>query len=803
MKRFLAIILLLIMCMQCMPAMADTLLIAPNPNATPLPFKDVAKDAWYYSDVKSAYNMGLINGKGATDTYQPDAEMTYAEAIKLAACMHQLYTAGEVTLANGTTNWYDTYVEYCKTNSIISKDYDFNAKATRAGYMEIFANALPDEALAQMNIVPNNFIPDIKMTNEAAPAVYKLYRAGILAGVDAEHNCSPKSNIKRSEVAVILSRMMVREKRVSVGFEMEKENELTFGIFADVHNNKNDFANVMDNVYTLSNEGSELDGLILVGDIVYLATKDSMPSASTYAMINANPKFAEVKRSGKLIYAMGNHEFPLNNTAKDVCDLSKKVFTDETGLTPEKVTVIDGYHFITAGPNSYSNDLTAEQEKFIMDSVKAALAADDTKPVFLIIHQPVDSTTYGTYSYKNYSDTLEAFLKAEPRLIVFSGHMHYPSSDPQTIFQVPGGATFVQTTSIMGGNGARTPYVPTSDRHANWPCQAMMMRINKETNVVTLKRFYSCSGIPEYLEGGDWTLDIPAMTEEKGIEKPNLDIYKYTTARADSSKAPFFKEDDKISITEITETTAKVVFPVPQPGADGEDHVAAYYKIEVVNTKSGEVIKSAKRLSDYFLKTKKATYSYPLIDLPADTTFKVTVTPVNPWYVEGKPLTTEFSTPEPKFAPVKTDDEKALRFVYAEAQRNGGFTNYPQGAAIPEFAHMGATNVGTLKYLVEITTPGKYRVFFNGGAAGAAEVKVTIASVDVTEKEDGSEKVTTKETLYEDTFIVSTGELNARKPIPCADIEFKEAGYYTIRFRKNQTPYTISHSGMNIAPIIE
>ena len=81
--------------------------------------------------------------------------------------------------------------------------------------------------------------------------------------------------------------------------------------------------------------------------------------------------------------------------------------------------------------------------------------------------------------------------------------------------------------------------------------------------------------------------------------------------------------------------------------------------------------------------------------------------------------------------------------------------------------------------------------------------KLRLPSVDVTEKEDGSEKVTTKETLYEDTFFVSTGELNARKPIPCADIEFKEAGYYTIRFRKNQTPYTISHSGMNIAPIIE
>ena len=203
MKKLLVFILAMLI---CIPAMAAE-----------IPFKDVPKDSWYYDGVKTAYELGLINGKGAADTYVPDAEMTYAEAIKLAACMHQSYTAGKVTLENGKTNWYDTYVEYCKTNGIIAKDYDFNAKATRSGYMEIFAKALPDEALAQMNNVPDNFIPDVKMDAEYAAPVYKLYRAGILAGVDAAHNCAPNSNIKRSEVAVILSRMMVKENRVSVG----------------------------------------------------------------------------------------------------------------------------------------------------------------------------------------------------------------------------------------------------------------------------------------------------------------------------------------------------------------------------------------------------------------------------------------------------------------------------------------------------------------------------------------------------------------------------------------------------------
>jgi len=184
------------------------------PPEIPFPFTDVLPSHWFYNDVKTAWEQGLVNGTTAT-TYSPDNNLTYAEAIKLAACMHQLYTTGTVTLTNGSPNWYDSYVTYAKNNGIINKDYTWGAQATRAGYMEIFANALPASALAAINTVPDNSIPDVPMTHPQAVAIYKLYRAGILQGVDAAHNCNPGSNIKRSEVAAILTRMMNDTKRVS------------------------------------------------------------------------------------------------------------------------------------------------------------------------------------------------------------------------------------------------------------------------------------------------------------------------------------------------------------------------------------------------------------------------------------------------------------------------------------------------------------------------------------------------------------------------------------------------------------
>ena len=190
-------------------------------------FTDVPESAWYYEDVKGAVESGIVNGKSETE-YKPNDNLTYAEAIKLAACMHQLSEDGVITLKSGSP-WYQSYVDYCVDNGIITKRkaelYNYNDKATRAGYMEIFANALDDNDLNQINYVPDDSIPDVPSSKNYAEGVYKLYRAGILQGVDAEHNCKPLDNIRRSEVAAIITRMMDKEKRVEFSMGIEPENE--------------------------------------------------------------------------------------------------------------------------------------------------------------------------------------------------------------------------------------------------------------------------------------------------------------------------------------------------------------------------------------------------------------------------------------------------------------------------------------------------------------------------------------------------------------------------------------------------
>ena len=214
MKRWISLALALVVCLSALAVTA----LAANP------FTDVPDSQWYCKDVINAYEMGLINGKTAT-TFKPDDNLTYAEAVKLAACMNQRYATGSVTLQNGEP-WYQTYVDYCKTKKIIGVDYAWEQPATRAGYMEIFAGALPNSALKQINDIPDGTIPDVPMTHNQADSIYKLYRAGILQGNDEAHNCNPAASIKRSEVAAILTRMMDSSKRLS--FSMKKTDALKF-----------------------------------------------------------------------------------------------------------------------------------------------------------------------------------------------------------------------------------------------------------------------------------------------------------------------------------------------------------------------------------------------------------------------------------------------------------------------------------------------------------------------------------------------------------------------------------------------
>ena len=178
-------------------------------------FTDVSADRWYAESVTDAYEFGLMKGTSST-RFSPNGSITLAEVITVAARIHSIYMTGTHNFAQ-SGRWYQVYLDYAYKHGIIDSEVyngSVTRKATRAQCAEIFANALPDAALCPVRDVPDESIPDVPMDEDFAPAVYKLYRAGVLRGSGSDGSFKPTEDVTRAEIAAIVSRMAESDGRI-------------------------------------------------------------------------------------------------------------------------------------------------------------------------------------------------------------------------------------------------------------------------------------------------------------------------------------------------------------------------------------------------------------------------------------------------------------------------------------------------------------------------------------------------------------------------------------------------------------
>lgn len=174
---------------------------------TPGKFSDVKSDSWYAENVKVAYELGLVQGNSET-TFNSTGNITLAETLALACRLHRIYNTGKTDFEQGVP-WYQVYVDYAIANCIIDTNElsNYNSTATRSQFASILAACIPKSALTEINTVDDDAIPDVAITAQHSNEIYMLYRAGILTGNDKAGTFTPNSNIQRSAVATIVTRM--------------------------------------------------------------------------------------------------------------------------------------------------------------------------------------------------------------------------------------------------------------------------------------------------------------------------------------------------------------------------------------------------------------------------------------------------------------------------------------------------------------------------------------------------------------------------------------------------------------------
>lgn len=191
-----------------------------NDNGEPNPgtYNDVNKYHWFYDSVKVAYETSFMTG---TSQYRFSANesSTVAEIITIASRMHSTYiNDGEKFIPPNydreyveSTSWYQVYIDYAiKENIIYDGQFsNYNELAKRHDVATIFSSTFP---LDFYSVVKSwESIPDVPESEPYHYDVIRLFNAGILSGNDEKGTFYPYSEIKRSEVAAIIKKIIDKD----------------------------------------------------------------------------------------------------------------------------------------------------------------------------------------------------------------------------------------------------------------------------------------------------------------------------------------------------------------------------------------------------------------------------------------------------------------------------------------------------------------------------------------------------------------------------------------------------------------
>lgn len=213
MKKALSLLLsLATLAVLCVPLSAAASPSAKRVNTyTPGQFADVPAGSWCEGGVKTAYEYGVMGGK-REDFFDAAGKVTRAQAVVMACRLHGFY-CDPISLPDTAADpWYQPYVDYAGEHEFLifedglSRAW-FEGAVSRAHFAGMLWAAVPEEALKAVNTVEEGAIPDVTPETGGEPAIYCLYRAGVLTGNDEKGTFTPDSDITRGAAAAIVGRL--------------------------------------------------------------------------------------------------------------------------------------------------------------------------------------------------------------------------------------------------------------------------------------------------------------------------------------------------------------------------------------------------------------------------------------------------------------------------------------------------------------------------------------------------------------------------------------------------------------------
>lgn len=428
---------------------------------------------------------------------------------------------------------------------------------------------------------------------------------------------------------------------------------LRFAVASDVHIRDSGspdedarFAELFDLIYAYADADPDyktVDALLLAGDLT---------DSGRLSMMQKVKKIADgkIREETKPLFVLGNHDY-LTDAAN-----AESYFEQAFGTKPFFHEVINGFHFIGVSPTSGGNNFDREGLTYLKEQLKIAAADTPDKPIFVVQHQHVSSTVYGSTRW-GVSDMMST-LRKYPQVINFSGHSHFPIEDPRSVWQNQFTALGTGTLSYfeIGLNGVS----------ADGVCPA-----GKDGGYTTSKQ--SADGAEYYIVEVDASgaveavgYDMLSHTEvcRYRFRTPaDKESFTYTADRADTMPLPTFT-DTTVTVEKITNNGATVSFN----RASVTDGVVESYRAEVTS-EDGKTTR-AYAISCYFYHPTPEGVVIKLAGLKGDTDYTVKIYAVNAYGKDSEDcLTCSFRT-EGDPAPEMPEDPNVFSAVFDE---NGAY----------------------------------------------------------------------------------------------------------------------------------
>ena len=544
-----------------------------------------------------------------------------------------------------------------------------------------------------------------------------------------------KTNMKKRTISSIVSLTMLLSSTPMVMAEWtaREDVDLRVGILGDVHlqpgnfNGENYLIKSLEATKALS--GGKVDVMALTGDIVYQTEQNySDHYDRLYADLNTYVPDADI------VYAMGNHEYILNNKSADKDTESRNIFKDKTGQAVNyHYETEDGYHFITAAADGYAGVYSDATQQWLMDEIDKAIAEDVNKPVFVALHHPIDKTVVEN-NYEGYNDTFEAYIKTKPQVINLTAHEHAAAQIPQSIYQ-DGFTAFHTPLTAIGGT-------------TNWKCDAgetaqvhQGAMIEVDDNVVSIYRYDLDT--QEYI-GEPWVIDIPAIVKDRSDADASNDNdnFLYSADKRSNPATPVWAEGSAISVKKKANSLS-VVYPdsatvAAQPNQ--QDGFVAGYKLELLSN-DDKVLFSKTYPSDYYkaASAKTGSFTQTISGLGYSNPYKINVYPMTPWGTFGPALSSNATTAAEivsdraityEFEKVADTDSSKMAILSNAYANDGGLL--VSGAGYGK-AYLNQNNNPSFDFTINVPADDTYKIEYVLGQRTVSNVSAVTLDIDGTQ----------------------------------------------------------------------